>query len=533
MTMVGILLIVPVMGTQSSLWSSFLSFPPWSSALEELWEIWSKRIIVALVVMGVLEYWYWPTQQTGHQQQQQCNMPTVSASPTDTCSTLTYEPMMAQATTSAAATTSAVTSGTDTTTSTASTMSPIGNPLVERLEQTQQAIGTPVSNNSTADDSFSNAKIPHQEPSHKTNHSDLSTAGCVTTTTKPTIPSSSSASSTLTTRSSNRTSTEAQSAPRKRISAATNQHPGMDAFCHWYDVQTSLYRIYTLGRHDGVEVAPPYIPHSYRGQTTVKLHVTNQTSTVLNVYWVDYKGHHVLKGTLKPNQVWHQSTWIDHPWVFEGISGDNTNNDQPTPFLYFIPYKVMPTLKESPTTYDDDLETGLYKFAIVPPTNYQNSTKYYCGVKDEIMPFSSIDNPIADSPVAGISWTLEYMSRLGILWDDPRIDLLQKYLSNIVQSPDVVKYRQLRTRSNGIFGNSIWNSPLQGLFLSVGFVEVQGYAELGCEQEPLPRERIQDLALLSYMVTTWKQKETKREFIEQPVGAMDGYGRAGFARVGM
>jgi PUB domain/VHL beta domain len=472
--------------------------------------------------MGVLEYWQWTKQQTGHQQQQQCHMTTVS-------STLTYEPMAAEATTSAA------TFGTHTTTSFASSTNPIGNPLEEQSEQVQTEAGTPVSNTCTPpdDDCFYTDETPDhdsEQTPQTTNQSDLSTARrATTTTTKIITPSSSSVSSTLTSRTSNRSSNEAQVAPsRRKITATSNQHPGMDAFCHWYDVQTSLYRIYTLGRHDGVEVAPPYIPHSYRGQTTVKLHVTNQTSAVLKVYWVDYKGHHVLKGTLKPNQVWHQTTWIDHPWVFEGDS-----DDQPTPFLYFIPYKVMPTLKESPTTSEDDFETGLYKFAIVPPTNYQHSTKYYCGVKDEIMPFSSNDHPIANTPVAGISWTLEYMSRLGISWDDPRIDLLQKYLSNIVQSPDVVKYRQLRTRSNGIFGNSIWNSPLQGLFLAVGFVEVQGNAELGCEDEPLSRERIQDLALLSYMVTTWKQKEMKREFIEQPIGAMDGYGRAGFARVGM
>lgn len=97
-----------------------------------------------------------------------------------------------------------------------------------------------------------------------------------------------------------------------RIRATTNEHPGMSGFSHWYEVETSLYRVYTLTRKDGEQVVPPYIPHSYRGNVNIFLHITNSTSHVINVYWVDYKGSHVLKGTVKPNHVWTQSTWIDH-----------------------------------------------------------------------------------------------------------------------------------------------------------------------------------------------------------------------------
>lgn len=97
-----------------------------------------------------------------------------------------------------------------------------------------------------------------------------------------------------------------------RIRAKSGMHPGMAGFAHWYDVETSLYRIYTLTRKDGEQVVPPYIPHSYRGNVSVFLHVTNSTRHVINVYWVDYKGAHILKGTIKPNHVWTQSTWIDH-----------------------------------------------------------------------------------------------------------------------------------------------------------------------------------------------------------------------------
>jgi hypothetical protein len=50
------------------------------------------------------------------------------------------------------------------------------------------------------------------------------------------------------------------------MKATTNQHPGMKEFCHWCDVECSLFRTYTLGRNDDVEVVPPYVPHSYRGK---------------------------------------------------------------------------------------------------------------------------------------------------------------------------------------------------------------------------------------------------------------------------
>jgi hypothetical protein len=114
----------------------------------------------------------------------------------------------------------------------------------------------------------------------------------------------------------------------------------------------------------------------------------------------------------------------------------------------------------------------------------------------------------------------------------PEVDTLFKYLTNIVKSPEQVKYRQIRIRSPTFA--PIWQSPMRGLLLAVGFVEEQAYAELGCDQ-PLPRERIQDLALLTYLLTEWKRKEclqsNSNHQIEQPEGA-DGWGRAGFGRAG-
>jgi len=95
----------------------------------------------------------------------------------------------------------------------------------------------------------------------------------------------------------------------------SNELPqGLDAFWHWYDTQSSLYRIYTVANKDtSIDTVPPYVPNSKRGRVPVKLAVTNTSSYKLNVYWVDYKGRHVSKGSLNPRgQSWTQTTWIDH-----------------------------------------------------------------------------------------------------------------------------------------------------------------------------------------------------------------------------
>jgi hypothetical protein len=103
-----------------------------------------------------------------------------------------------------------------------------------------------------------------------------------------------------------------QPPPPPRIKASNNAHPGMNEFAYWYDVETSLFRIYTLTRKDGQEVVPPYVPNSRRGNVSIFLNVTNSTNHTINVFWVDYTGKHVLKGTIRPNHNWEQTTYIDH-----------------------------------------------------------------------------------------------------------------------------------------------------------------------------------------------------------------------------
>ena len=106
--------------------------------------------------------------------------------------------------------------------------------------------------------------------------------------------------------------TATTTATTTRIKSNANNHPGLNGFSHWYEVETSLYRIYTLTRNDGIDVVPPYVPHSYRGNVSIFLHITNETNHTINVYWVDYKGKHIQKGQILSNQIWTQTTWIDH-----------------------------------------------------------------------------------------------------------------------------------------------------------------------------------------------------------------------------
>jgi hypothetical protein len=452
------------------------AFFTWFSSvdIEKLWDIWSSRVLVALVIIAIADYWQRREQRQQHPQR---------AAP-DVAPVLNYDEPLATVTTNA---------------TTAPSTAP-SNPLLDQLDQQREKQESAISD-------ASDETMPKITKSTESNPVSQPSA------TRTVTPSSTSTST-------------ATATPSPSIAAKTNHHPGMQGFGYWYETETSLYRIYTLGRHDGVQVAPPYIPHSYRGKVPINLHVTNQTNSVLNVYWVDYKGKHILKGTMRPNHAWTQLTWIDHPWVFEGLDA----NDNPTPYLYYIPYRVIPTLPECPTVTPDDPNTGLHKFAILPA---KPNSPFHIRVHDDVLPFPAVVN--FTTPLQGITWTLQHMSRLPWSGNDPSLDLLQRYLSNIVNSPETTKYRQLRIGSR-TFG-SLWNSPLQGLLLAVGFVEVQGYAELGCSEKTLSRDRIQDLALLSYLLAQWGTNEQKRAAAagaalpEQPEGA-DGFGRAGFGRVG-
>lgn len=165
----------------------------------------------------------------------------------------------------------------------------------------------------------------------------------------------------------------------------------------------------------------------------------------------------------------------------------------------------------------------MHKFSLIPS---KPNDPYFIGIDDAIMPFPAITN--FREPLHAITWSLTHMSRI-LAADDTSIDTLQKFLTNIINHPESVKYRQLRIASRHV--KPIWESPMRGLLLGIGFVEVGGYAELGCRDLPLSPLRVQEVAILSHLVREWVSKD-KALSTDQPQGALDGYGRHGFGRAG-
>jgi PUB domain len=203
-------------------------------------------------------------------------------------------------------------------------------------------------------------------------------------------------------------------------------------------------------------------------------------------------------------------------WVFEDAETSEV-------YLYYIPYRVIPTLPTASTISPEDNDTGMHKFSFIPS---KADDPYLIGVSDSIMPHPAISH--FREPLHGITWTLTHMSRT-IVPEDPSIQTLQKFLTNIINHPETVKYRQLRIASQQV--KPIWDSPMRGLLLSVGFVEVEGYAELGCHAEPLSPSRVQEVALLSHLLREWVSRDSAFS-VNQPLGALDGFGRHGFGRAG-
>ncbi|VEU35665.1 unnamed protein product [Pseudo-nitzschia multistriata] len=280
----------------------------------------------------------------------------------------------------------------------------------------------------------------------------------------------------------------------RKMKGTSNEHPGMEGFSNWYEVETSLFRIYTLAPRDpSVVTIPPYVPHSRRGDVSIELEVTNHTNYNIHVFWVDYHGNLVRKGNIPRNRgVWKQSTYIDHPWVFQDA-------DTAQIYLYYVPFRAIPTTPEV-STIGSDGTTALHKFALI--NDWESA--FYIGIQDDVLPFPGTAR--LQNPLDAINWTLKHMSRANTTFNLlPDLDTLQAYLINVLQHPDRVKYRQLRIASPRF--RTIWASPLRGVLLAVGFVEAGPYAELGCDR-PLSSQRLQDVGLLSYLLNEWKEKES-------------------------
>lgn len=302
-----------------------------------------------------------------------------------------------------------------------------------------------------------------------------------------------------------------------------HEHTGLAAFWRWCDVEASLFRIYTVTRKDNVEdetTTAPYNPSSRRGNVPIKLRVTNDLAHPITVYWVDFKGNHVERGTISPNGgTWRQTTWIDHPWIF--CATDETGEEKI--LMHYFPCRVIPTTAEAPTV-DNDGEpdsgtTGIHQFRIAASAA---DSPLSCVVDDPILPY----------PAAVFLRTSHQAAEFSLLhclrmnyggWS-----VLKKYLSKIQQQPDNPHYRQIRI-ANRTFADAVWDTPAKGVLLAAGFVEHGAYAELGSDTA-LSTEIVKELYLLLYVIDRWElRSEGPHAQLRQPEGA-DGYGRAGFGR---
>lgn len=294
------------------------------------------------------------------------------------------------------------------------------------------------------------------------------------------------------------------------LKATDGTHPGLDGFRRWYDVEASLYRIYTIGRTDGIEVHPPFIPKSERGHVSLKLKVANNYRETIAVYWIDYKGKEIHKGNIQHGSVFHQTTWIGHPWIFR-------EKESGALLCHYIPYKVIPTTHQVPTVDKDEPEIGVHQFAILSLGQRKLTDEgVICSIADPAFPTHM------ETPQDAIAWTFQEMSRC----EYPYIDTVAKYLTNIVLHPSESKYRQIRI-AHRRFAQQVWNTSARGLFLAAGFVEEGAYAELG-SNDGLPRGRVQDLSTLLFYLEKWKRIQDM-PIGQQPEGA-DGSGRANYGR---
>jgi hypothetical protein len=194
-------------------------------------------------------------------------------------------------------------------------------------------------------------------------------------------------------------------------------------------------------------------------------------------------------------------------------------------------------LPESPTVDPEDPTVGMHQFTIRPlQTTTAESNPYSVAIDDPVLPFPAEHH--FKTPTACISWTLMHCRRMmeAQLLDPGMYTILIKYLTKIVQYPEVAKYRQIRI-ANPVF-HRLWQTPIRGLLLAVGFVECGAYLELGSgsDNSPLRRDRVQDVALLLFQVEQSQSLALRGNTNtavtrQQPLGA-DGFGRAGWGRVG-
>jgi hypothetical protein len=298
---------------------------------------------------------------------------------------------------------------------------------------------------------------------------------------------------------------------------SSKSHPGLSGFHLWMGAMADIYRSYAIGKKND-DIAIPILPRSERGQVQVDLHITNLMKEDIDVYWIDYKGKEMKKGSIRHsgNGAYHVHTYVGHPWAFRRRSDEKL-------ILHFVPYRVVPvTLLDVKALEAEnfDTSTGAYRFSIAEP-NAMSAYDDICSVVDNIIPHPP-------TRIQSINHALEFscqqMEREEAL---PKV--LLKYLHNIALNPNDSKFRQIKT-NNKVFWNNIWINGGRGLLHALGFEERGAFIEMGPNSGTLPGERLKQLsnAIVMLEELIHDMEDGSRDQIVKPPGT-DGYtGRAGW-----
>lgn len=371
-------------------------------------------------------------------------------------------------------------------------------------------------------------------------------------------------------------STAAQPTPPSlplKLHSQTN-HPGLTAYYNWHATITSLYRIYTIPSYDTSNTTSTFIPailpmqpSSERGKVAIHITVYNQTQyESIQVYWVDYRGNEVYKGSIPKGGQWIQTTYIGHPWTFRvgNVDNDSSVGGEENVLLKYVPFRVIPSVIGAETTTEEEGGVGTQQFTLRDvPQGYVTRNEGYipqCWVDDTILPEPPLIRNVYNNDGAAVEernlslFTMHEM-QMAIRWSCLQIQRedissghstgimvtkrLLQYLKNICMEPHNAKYRKLRT-SNRIFFDSIYSTGARGVLLALGFEEHMGYMECGPSEDdgPLNYERLRQISDAMMVVNeTLKvmmmdgSSSNNSSSLRQPSG-VDGYGRAGFGHAG-